>query len=152
MKSLVEFINENLNNKQHKSLIKAIESRNPNTFITACKKIVDDNKDDLINSEDIDDLEDGTFFGYLTNNMGETTAQIAIMSRTSIYDEPSKERKQWVILTVDGRKGSKDSNKFVVDLDNEEKLHTNYFGNAWKIIYDEHTNEELIDAIIKIKF
>ena len=152
MKSLVEFIVENFNKKQRASLVKAIESKNPNTFITACKTIVDDNKDNLIDSTDIDDMEDGMLIGYLTNNMDETIAQIACVTQTNIYGDPSKERKQWFILTVDGRKHSSRSNQFAVDLVDGEKLHGNYFGKSWKILYEEHVDDDVVDAIINTHF
>ena len=152
MKSLVEFIIENLNQKQRTSLNKAIESKNPETFINACQTIVDDNSNDLIDSKDIDDMEDGMFIGYLTNKNNESIAQIAIISKTNIQGDPSKESKQWFILTVDGRKSTSQYNKFAVNLIDDEKMHENYFGNSWKIIYEEHIDDDLVDAIINTYF
>ena len=152
MKSLVEFITENLNKKQRTSLVKAIESKNPDTFITVCQMIVDDNKNDLIDSTDIDDMEDGMLIGYLTNNENETIAQIASVVKTNLQGDPRKDGKQWFILTVDGRKRSSRSNQFDVEIIDGEKLHGNYFGNAWKIIYDEHVDDDVVDAIINNHF
>ena len=144
MKSLVEFIAESLyineSKKEIDSLVKAIKSENSDSICTICEMIVADNNDNLIDSKDTDDLEDGMFVGILDTNKDESKH----IARIVIVNRDDNDTKQYYSLYAE-RKNNK------IEFDESDKLQGDIFGNAWKIVYFEHVDEDLINAMVNLK-
>ena len=144
MKSLIDYIKESLqlneSKKEMDSLIKAIKSGNSDNIVTVCEMIVSDNKDNLIDSTDTDDLEDGMFVGILDTNKNESKhiGRIVIVHRNMDTD-----KKQYYSLYAE-RSGK-------IEFDESDKLQGDIFGTAWKIVYFEHVDEDVIDAMFDVK-
>lgn len=149
MKSLVEHISETLLNESKKdldALVRVINDGDAQRIFDEIKKVVDNNSNNEIDSKETDDMEDGMFVGYLPDGIGDQNfATIAIVSRKSTDDS-----KQWIIMTDSISKQGSDIGIEIEDFKNA-KLHANYFGNGWKIIYYEHVDEDLLNAVLSIK-
>ena len=153
MKGLVEFIKEsNIQIFENRIILnqitKAVKDGSGSDIYSIIKHVVDGNDSKLIDAKDVDDLEDGMFIGYLPGGMKDPQgvhrlATIAIVSRKSTDDS-----KQWIILTDDLYKGE-DIGVDIVDF-KDAKLYANYYGNAWKILYFEHVDEDLLEAVLSI--
>ena len=120
-------------------IVKGDYKNKPQNIYDNIVKIVNSHQNNLVDAKDMDSLENGMFIAYLKG--GENFNKFATIA---IMDDEDNE---WYILTVQLGKRTND-----IELNKEPaevKLYSTYFGNAWQILYFEHVDDDLLEALIK---
>ena len=146
MKSLVEFIAESKNDleKNLNILNKAIsDPQDHKKICQTIKKLVDNNKADIIDTKDINSVERGMLIGYLPNKSFLANANTAI----AVFCARNRE---WLTLHTfaDKNTESKLGSRFDIFNDSRsKKLYPGLFEDGWKVIHINDEDSDLVETL-----